>query len=144
MPLTATNRYFNFGLFSFGGTAITGIQSFGYDVGISDKQEGGDGDPGPTVSIVDWVAPSFQFSTNDAFALSVVPPGTKGIFIATLLDAYNKAATGWGGKIITTNALSYFKSDGIAGQYRDFLKKSTTVQTTWGDPATFPASISPL
>jgi hypothetical protein len=144
MSLTPTNRYMNFGPFSFGGTALSGVFDFSYDAGISDKQEGADGDPGPTVAVVDWQNPSFSVSTYDAMAIQASLGGTRGTFVATLLDAYNKAGAGGGGKVYTTNALSYIIGANTQARYREFATRQIQVKTVWTDPSTPPVSITTL
>lgn len=141
--MPATNRYMNYGTFSFGGTAITGIQSFEYDPGVSTKMEGADADPGPTVRVVDFLNPTFSFSTLDANA-AASQVGNKGIFIATLLDAYNKATASGGGKTYTTNNLSVLTNGQVSSRYREFASRAFRVETTWADPATPPVSIASL
>lgn len=140
--MAATNRYMNFGVFSFAATAVTGVTDFSFDAGISQKDAAGDGDPGPTVRTVDYIDPSFQFTTLDAMALQA-SLGSKGVFIATLLDAYNKALTAGGAKVFTTNALSILGGS-TSSQYRNYGTRQFNVWLTWSDPATPPYAVTAL
>jgi hypothetical protein len=144
MALVATNRYMNFGVFSFNSVVFTGVTDFGIDYGVSDKQEGSDADPGPSVAVVDWQNPSFTVTTLDALALQSSIGGARGIFVATLLDAYNKALTGGGAKQYTTNALSYITGGNVTSRYREFANRQLVIKTVWADGATNPVSLAPL
>jgi hypothetical protein len=139
---TPSNRYMNYGPVSLGGVAITGVTAVGLNMGISIKKEGGDADAGPTLVVQDWMDPTFTVKTLDAFAAQAQLGGVRGIFIATILDAYNKAAAGGGAKVITTNSSSLVGDAGMDSQYRDFATESLTIQTQWVDPATPPYSIT--
>jgi hypothetical protein len=139
-----SNRYMNFGLFSFAGVPFTGITEFNFDLGLSYKKEGADGDPGPTVGTVDFQDPTFTFTTLDAMSNQANLGGVRGIFIATILDSQNKAAAGGGAKQFVTNALAMLSSASTAARYREYASRQCTVQTIWADPATYPVSTTSL
>ena len=144
MPaVSPSNRYFNFGACSFAGTAVLGVTDASFDPGISQKDNAGDNDPGPTMRVVDYTDNTFTLTTNDAMALQTALGGTRGVFILTLLDALNKAAIGGGGKVLTTNALSLLGGTTTA-KYRDFATRQLNIWTQWSDPATPPTSVSSL
>lgn len=141
--MAATNRYMNYGPFTFGDTRIYGIFSFNYSPGISTKMEGSDGDPGPTVRVVDFLDPSFTFETYDANAVQSLL-GTRDEFAATLWDAKNKGTAAGGGKVYASNANSILVNGDVSTRYREFATRSFRVETEWLDPATPPVSITAL
>lgn len=138
MSLLATNRYMNFGPFSFAGITLTGVTDFGVQTGISVKKEGSDGDPGPTVMVQDFYDPMFTVTTLNALALQALIGGARGVLIATLLDAYNKALTGGGAKVLTTNSGTLIADAPVTARYREYASRQLTFQTVWLDPATPP------
>ena len=141
--MSASNRYFNFGVCSFASIPILGVTDASYDPGISQKDNAGDADPGPTMRVVDYIDNTFTLTTNDAMALQASLGGTRGVFVLTLLDALNKAATGGGAKVLTTNALSLLGGTTTA-KYRDFATRQLNIWTQWLDPATPPTSVTAL
>jgi hypothetical protein len=142
--MAATDRFMNWGPVSLGGTVIVGVQECTFDEGLSTKEESGDFDTGPTVSLVDWRNPFFTVRTLNAGAQLTVAAGTKGIFVATLRDAYNGATASGGAKVFTTNALSYVGARSIQGAHREFATQMMTIKTTNADGATNPVTVTTL
>jgi hypothetical protein len=141
--MAGTNRYMNFGGFSFNSVAVTGITDFTYDSGLSTKSASGDADPGPTITVVDFANPTFSFTTLDAFALQALI-GTRGVFTGTVRDAYNGVSPNGGAKMFITNGSSILDAGAASFRHREYGTRSYQVATMWLDPATPPVSLSAL
>ena len=123
-------------------TPIAGIKEISYDEGISVKEDSGDFDLGPTVSVVDWRNPFFNITTIDAFAQYLVASGVKGVFQAILRDAYNGNTVSAGAKQFTSNSTGYIAGRQINGTHREYGRQTLMIKTVSLDGTTNPVSIT--
>jgi hypothetical protein len=142
MPLTDSKRKMNWSATSFNSTAIDGVKKIAFDNGITDLQEGADGDLGPTISIVTFQNPSFTVTTINAGILLSTAAGVTGVFTTTLNDARNRAVVGGFGIVFTTNNLSYIGPRGVEGDYNALASQNVTFKTSWTDGVTNPVFLS--
>jgi hypothetical protein len=141
--MAATKRQMNWAPVGFTPTlgtlsTATGVTQVAISIGGSLVKFSGDGDRFPTTVVNDFNDPSMQITSADLNWLLSIPPGTRGVAVATHKDA--KLATGGGMVYTLSNAIC--ESPQAGGQHRQIGSGSITFFAESTDGTTNPLSYS--
>lgn len=145
--MPATKRQFNWRGVSFtpsGGslTSITGVTQLDIDEQAQAAKFSGDGDRGPTTTILEFVDAMITVAAADLAVLRTLAAGTRGAFAAIHKDAKQTGATAQQGDIsyALANPTAFVVNNPVGGPHRQFGAGRLMIATEWADGATNPLS----
>jgi hypothetical protein len=141
--MPATKRFMNWGGVQLGSQTFTGVTQVQFDAGGSLVKFSGDNDRYNSLVVNDFNDPAITVNAADATAIHACPPGTRGVFTATLLDAKN-GITPAGGAIQATVTTAVVQNHTTSDQHRQIGDHSLVMATESADGQTNPVAWAAL